>query len=316
MKSLPLFITLLAERTNAFNLHQVRTVSRIVGTSPLQNVFFSSYREPMTTLPEASTQDLNDSWFVPTSSTTNSNINKDHLSNTQLIASSPEEFVNDGAFSWMVPQLEKMGYAPGKTTFYGAPISVDSELLDESISTPTSEKMKTPLFVDKSNPTLTNIGFSERQRRANAAQIFLTVALSYSIVSSLFWDDGSFLGHLARFGVYLPLALFMGYRTSAQYGLCNIAQVGLIDKEISLSNSVSSSSSTCNSGGLVKIEDPTLAKNLMERVNSMNVDVGIKAIGLAVAYAALPHIIAAKLAVVTLVVWPLYAWDKSKATTA
>jgi len=232
-------------------------------------------------------------------------------------SSSKQEFVNDGLFSWMVPQLEKMGYAPGKTTFYGAPISVDSELLDESISTSKSEKMKTPLFIDKADPILSNIGFSERQRRAGASQIFLTMTLSYSIVSSLFWDDGSIWGHLVRFGIYLPLALFMGYRTSAQYGLCNIAQVGLIDKEISMSDNSSSSGLSCNSGGLVKIEDPNLAKNLMERVNSMNLDLGINAILLASTYAALPHVIAAKLAAVTLVLWPLHAWgDKSNKNKA
>jgi len=243
---------------------------------------FSSYLDSLASSPT-----------TDTSSPSSSNVQKED-------SSTSTEFINDGQFQWMVPQLEKMGYTPGKTTFYGAPIAVDSELLDDSTTTSNTPK---PLYVDKSTPSLTNIGPSERQRRANAAQIFLYMTLSYFIVSSLFWDDGSVLGHVARFGIYLPLSLFLGYRTSAQYGLCNIAQVGLMDEEVV-------ASSSCKTGGLVKIEDVTLAKNLMERVNSMNFEIGLDAIALAIGIAALPHDVASKMAVFTLIGWPLYAWNK------
>ena len=41
--------------------------------------------------------------------------------------------------------------------------------------------------------------------------------------------------------------------------------------------------------GLTKIEDATLAQKIVERVNAMNVETGLQAVAVAIAFAALPQ---------------------------
>ena len=96
----------------------------------------------------------------------------------------------------------------------------------------------------------------------------------YAVVSALFLDDGTIVGRLARFAIVLPLFLTRGYKLSAQTGLCNVAQKGLWDVDDT---------------GLTKIEDPTLAQRFVDKVNAMNIETGLQAIGLATVFAVLPQ---------------------------
>jgi predicted RND superfamily exporter protein len=60
---------------------------------------------------------------------------------------------------------------------------------------------------------------------------------------------------------------------SAETGLCNVAQKGLWDVD---------------GQGLTKVEDPILARRLLDRVNAMNIQNGLQATGIAALFAVLP----------------------------
>lgn len=122
------------------------------------------------------------------------------------------EFVNDGLFSWMQPYLNLYGMTEGKMLKYGIPFDVDD-----------SQKLRSSTEAEalrqKSIDNFTNIGMEERQRRAGGAVVAAKLAAVYAVSSSLFLDDGSLDGHLARFAVVLPLFFARGYKLSADTGL-------------------------------------------------------------------------------------------------
>lgn len=122
-----------------------------------------------------------------------------------------EEFQNDGPFFFMQPFLPLFGFTEGKTTYFGPGIDVQKS--DYPIE---EEQIARRLKAEKE---MTNIGQDERDRRRLAGKIAYKVAIAYGIASSLFLDDGSSSGHLARFAIILPLFFASGFTKSADKGL-------------------------------------------------------------------------------------------------
>ena len=122
-----------------------------------------------------------------------------------------KKFENDGLFSFMQPVLPLIGFSEGRTTYYGPAVKVDES------DYPSEEEQQ--MRREKAEEEMTNIGQDERDRRRYAGEIAYKVSIGYAIVSSLFLDDGSFNGHIARFLLVLPLFFASGYTKSADTGL-------------------------------------------------------------------------------------------------
>ncbi|GKY99236.1 hypothetical protein MPSEU_000878900 [Mayamaea pseudoterrestris] len=162
-------------------------------------------------------------------------------------------FQNDGPFSFMQPSLENMGIQEGKSIVNGvftAPVSNDSSLSTEERRTRREEATK----------NLMNIDMTERERRFQIGTIATYASAAYVVWAGLFADDGGIGGHLLRFLAIIPILIAVGYRTSAKEGICNIGQAGLWDIE---------------GTGLKSIEDRDLATALLNKVNAMNVKIGL-----------------------------------------
>lgn len=194
-----------------------------------------------------------------------------------------KEFVNDGAFSFMEPFLSVLGFKEGRTTNYGPTIPVnESEFPSEEEQQQRREKAKSEM---------TNIGTDERERRTNVGDISYKVAAGYAVFSSLFLDDGTIHGSLSRFAIILPLFFAVGFKTSGEKGLWNVAQAGKWD---------------IDGTGIRNIDDDDLAKAFLVKVNEMNVETGLEALLLAASFAALPSDFTGRVAGVTVVVASLY----------
>lgn len=178
-------------------------------------------------------------------------------------------FENNGMFSWMIPYMGMMGMDDGKVLKYGILTAEPSDEGSE-LSSPEAVAAARQQAAEK----MTNIGMEERRRRDQVGDILIPLTAVYAVVSALFLDDGTLVGRLARFAIVLPLFLTRGYKLSAQTGLCNVAQKGLWDVDDT---------------GLTKIEDPTLAQRFVDKVNAMNIETGLQAIGLATVFAVLPQ---------------------------
>lgn len=111
----------------------------------------------------------------------------------------------------MQPVLPLIGFQEGKTTFYGPAVQVKES------DYPSEEEQDARRI--KAKEEMTNIGQDERDRRRYAGEIAYKVTIAYALLSSLFLDDGSFSGHMARFAVVLPLFFAAGYTKSADSGL-------------------------------------------------------------------------------------------------
>lgn len=72
---------------------------------------------------------------------------------------------------------------------------------------------------EQAESDMTNIGMDERDRRKYAGEIAAKVSIGYAIVSSLFLDDGTVHGSLARFAIILPLFFSVGFTKSSEKGL-------------------------------------------------------------------------------------------------
>ena len=113
-----------------------------------------------------------------------------------------EKFVNDGFFSWMQPFLNNFGYVEGKSVYLGGPGSIV-----EKSNFPSTEEQE--ILRNEARENMMNIGMEERERRRDAGQVAYKVVIGYAIFSSLFLDDGSIGGHLARFTIALVRRLFL-----------------------------------------------------------------------------------------------------------
>jgi hypothetical protein len=122
-------------------------------------------------------------------------------------------FQNDGPFGWMGMYMDMFGMSEGKVIKYGF-LSSDP---DTDSPPPTSKEQAAAR--QKAIDNMTNIGTEERQRRDEVGDIVTRLTVAYAVVSSLFLDDGSLGGHLARFAIVLPIFLARGYKLSAETGL-------------------------------------------------------------------------------------------------
>jgi hypothetical protein len=125
-------------------------------------------------------------------------------------ASAPD-FRNDGAFAWMLPYMEVIGWKPGQTLYGAMPINTD----DTVVVPPATAAARR----DAAAEALQNIGSDERARRAQLGTAFGAVALVYATWATLGADGGGLTGHLLRFGVAVPLFLAVGFKVSAEEGL-------------------------------------------------------------------------------------------------
>ena len=122
------------------------------------------------------------------------------------------EFVNDGLFSWMTPYLNLFGIQEGKSVWFG-PIPVDIDTSNQPSMEQAAQLRK------EAADNLMNIGMDERERRAQASNVFAVLTAVYMTVSTLALDHGDLNGHLLRFMSVIPLFFTTGYKLSADTGL-------------------------------------------------------------------------------------------------
>ena len=172
-------------------------------------------------------------------------------------------FVNDGPFSWLMDYL--FLHQPGKSMAFGIPIGTDKsrETSIEQIAQSKSELAR----------NLMNIGMEERERRRQAGNIFVAVTAVYALWAALIADHGDFQGHVLRFMTFLPMFFALGYKESAKQGLCNIAQRGSWEVD----------------GIIQAVDDPDLARALLEKVNELNFETILKVVVVSAAFAVLPQ---------------------------
>jgi hypothetical protein len=151
--------------------------------------------------------------FTPTPSRVHSNTAAHHRHGQllELNAAANKEFVNDGPFFFMKPFLSVLGFQEGRTTNFGPTIAVKESDI------PSEEEQQRRR--EQAESDMTNIGMDERDRRKYAGEIAAKVSIGYAIVSSLFLDDGTVHGSLARFAIILPLFFSVGFTKSSEKGL-------------------------------------------------------------------------------------------------
>jgi hypothetical protein len=121
------------------------------------------------------------------------------------------DFRNDGAFAWMLPYMEVIGWKPGQTLYGAMPVHTDATVVVPPAAVAARR--------DAAAEALQNIGSDERARRAQLGTAFAAVALVYATWASLLADDGGLTGHLLRLGLVVPLFLAEGFQVSAEEGL-------------------------------------------------------------------------------------------------
>merc|ERR1712154_86868 len=116
-------------------------------------------------------------------------------------------FTNDGLFAWMQPYLDLFGFVEGNTVYYGPGVAVDESQF------PSKEEQQK--LQEEAEQNMMNIGIEERERRRQAGDIAYKVVFAYAILSSIFLDDGTISGNLARLAIAMPLFFAAGYSKSA-----------------------------------------------------------------------------------------------------
>ena len=106
-----------------------------------------------------------------------------------------QTFTNDGLFAWMQPYLDLFGFVEGNTVYYGPGVAVDESKF------PSKEEQQR--LREEAEENMMNIGLEERERRRQAGDIAYKVVFAYAILSSIFLDDGTISGNLARFAIAL-----------------------------------------------------------------------------------------------------------------
>lgn len=122
-----------------------------------------------------------------------------------------KSFANDGLFSWMQPYLDLFGFVEGNKVYYGPGVAVDESQF------PSKEEQQK--LRQEAEENMMNIGMEERERRRQAGNIAYKIVFAYAILSSIFLDDGTISGNLARFAIAMPLFFATGYTKSADTGL-------------------------------------------------------------------------------------------------
>jgi hypothetical protein len=137
---------------------------------------------------------------------------------TPVFAASPEQaddaatdFSNDGAFAWMLPYMEVIGWKPGKMLYGALPVDVDASAV---VPAETAAARR-----NAAAETLQNIGTDERARRDQLGNVFVAASLVYATWASLLADEGGLTGHVLRLCLAVPLFLAVGLKVSAQEGL-------------------------------------------------------------------------------------------------
>jgi len=176
-----------------------------------------------------------------------------------------ETFKNSGLFSWMQPYLKSFGFEEGKVLMNSIPLKKDTKLVSDEV---VSERRRI------ASEKMMNIGPEEIQRREESGTAFLYASALYAFVSSVFIDQGDFLGHVVRFCIFPLFVTGYSFKLSAKYGLWNIAQAGLWDVD---------------GNGLSKIEDPKLASAFLGKVNKFNIQVGIQSLILVLLFSIPPQ---------------------------
>jgi hypothetical protein len=131
-------------------------------------------------------------------------------------------FKNDGLFSWMKPFLDLFGYVEGNTVYNGVGVSMDKSNSSNSDNSDIEDIPSLEVQIERrkeAEENMMNIGMVERMRRGQAGEIAYKAVFGYGILSSIFLDDGSIGGSLARFAIILPLFFATGYTKSAETGL-------------------------------------------------------------------------------------------------
>lgn len=191
----------------------------------------------------------------------------DHTSAALSENAKQVEFVNDGPLAWMQSYLDLGGIKEGKSVYMG-PFGVDVDASNRVTESQASA------FRQQAACDLRNIGPDERARRDKAGDVMTALSAAYVVWAALIADDGSIIGHLLRFMAAVPIFFAIGYKVSAQKGLCNIAQSGMWDVD---------------GNGLSKIEDPELASAILNKVNNMNLENLVKVVIPVAAFALLPQ---------------------------
>jgi hypothetical protein len=111
----------------------------------------------------------------------------------------------------------------------------------------------------KASEQLVNIDENERERRRFVGLMSLLVTVAG--YSALNIEHGSLLAKAVC--LYIGISFSLAYLRSAELGLCNIAQDGKWDVD---------------GTGLQKIPDRTLAQQILKRVNSMNIQIGLQSV--------------------------------------
>jgi hypothetical protein len=125
-------------------------------------------------------------------------------------------FENTGAFAWMKPYLQAMGFTQGKT-LYGA-LPLPAGFLDKP-SSPSSSTAASSSNQQYEINDLQNIGIDERARRDQVGDVMLAASVLYGTWASLWADHGGSMGHVLRGGLALPLFFAVGFKLSAKEGL-------------------------------------------------------------------------------------------------
>lgn len=161
---------------------------------------------------------------------------------------SSDIFVNDGPLAGFPAALELIGLTEGKSIAFG----MFSKEVDHGQVVSEDEAIKRRA---NAAAELVNIDMEERYRRKQAGDILTVVAAVYILWATLIADDGGLLGHLIRAVSFFPVFFAYAYKQSAKLGVCNIAQAGMWDVD---------------GKGMRKIEDPAVARALLDKVNRFN----------------------------------------------
>ena len=123
-----------------------------------------------------------------------------------------EVFVNQGAFSFMEPYLDIIGFKPGRQIVGAIPqeTTVSSIIMTEDEAQQRRRQAEMEMV---------NISTEERQRRQDIAQVAAYLSALYLSWATLIVDDGDVWGHVWRFAAFVPLVLAWGFYRSGQQGL-------------------------------------------------------------------------------------------------
>jgi len=175
-------------------------------------------------------------------------INVDNSFSSASSSTNSDTFVNDGPLAGFPAALELIGLTEGKSIAFG----MFSKEVDNEMFVSEEEAIKRRA---NAAAELVNIDMEERYRRKQAGDFLTVVSAVYILWATLIADDGGFVGHLIRAASFFPVFFAYAYKQSAKLGVCNIAQAGMWDVD---------------GKGMSKIEDPAVARALLDKVNQFN----------------------------------------------